>query len=201
MVNERLFPTRFPRWVSNLRGAGSRAAVALALVVHFAPWASAQQASQYAAGDRIAGKVVSVEDGDTITVLAPGHNPVRVRVANIDAPEWDQPFGDRSKRIFSDLAFGKDADVAVDDVDSYQRPVGRIRVGGEDVNAALVRSGAAWVFTRYNRDPSLVGVEADARAARRGLWGLPENERQPPWEWRAAKREERERRRATEAKR
>jgi endonuclease YncB( thermonuclease family) len=98
--------------------------------------------------------------------------------------------------MLSDLAFGRDAKVAVDAVDAYERPVGRVRVGREDINAAMVRLGGAWVFTRYNRDPSLVAVEAEARAARRGLWGLPEGERVPPWEWRAAKREERERRRA-----
>lgn len=54
--------------------------------------------------------------------------------------------------------FGRDADTAVDDVDPYRRPVGRVRVGREDVNAAMVRQGGAWVFTRYNRDPALVAV-------------------------------------------
>ncbi len=82
------------------------------------------------------------------------------------------------------------------DVDAYERPVVRVSVGRESVNAAMVRIGGAWVFTRYNRDPSLPAVEAEARASRRGLWSLPEGERVPPWEWRAAKREERERRRA-----
>jgi hypothetical protein len=27
-------------------------------------------------------------------------------------------------------------------------------------------------------------LEADAKAAKRGLWGLPEAERCPPWDWR-----------------
>lgn len=180
-------------------GGRRRAARMLAAALAVALAAVSPAAAQFAAGDRIAGRVVSIEDGDTLTVLAPGTRPVRIRVANIDAPEWDQPHGDRSKRMLSDLAFGRDVEVAVDDVDSYQRPVGRIRVGGEDVNAAMVRLGGAHVFTRWNRDPSLVAVEAEARAARRGLWNLPEVERMPPWGWRAAKREERERRRAADA--
>jgi len=100
-------------------------------------------AAQYAAGDRIAGRVVGIQDGDTLTVLAAELREVRIRVGNIDAPESDQPYGDRSKRMLSDLAFGRDAEVAVDDVDGYPRPVGRIQVGRENVNAAMVRLGGA----------------------------------------------------------
>ena len=144
----------------------ARAAVVSALAAALACSAAAEE---FAAGDRIAGRVVGVQDGDTLTVLTTGPREVRIRVANIDAPEWDQPHGDRSKRMLSDLAFGRDAEVSVDDVDSYRRPVGRVRVGREDIDAAMVRLGGAWVFTRYNRDPSLVVVEAEARATRRGL--------------------------------
>jgi endonuclease YncB( thermonuclease family) len=96
----------------------------------------------------------------------------------------------------SALAFGRSALVVVEDTDRYGRSVGRVRVGGRDVNAEMVRRGAAWVYVRYNRDPALVPLEAEARAARRGLWALPEAERPPPWEWRAARRAERERERA-----
>ena len=52
-----------------------------------------------------------------------------------------------------------------------------------DVNAEMVRQGAAWVYRQYNHDPSLVRLEQEARDARRGLWALPEVERTPPWEW------------------
>jgi hypothetical protein len=31
-------------------------------------------------------------------------------------------------------------------------------------------------------------AEQEAQQTRRGLWGLPEAERMPPWEWRAAGR-------------
>lgn len=53
----------------------------------------------------------------------------------------------------------------------------------------MVRRGAAWVYRRYSHDPALLPLEAEAQAARRGLWALPEAQRVPPWEWRAAKRE------------
>lgn len=59
---------------------------------------------------------------------------------------------------------------------------------GADVNAAMVRDGAAWAYRRYLTDRRMITLEADARNANRGLWALPESQTTPPWEWRAAQR-------------
>lgn len=142
-------------------------------------------------GADLAGRVVAVVDGDTLTVLTSEKKQVRIRLAGIDTPEHDQPYGSRAKQALSALAFSKDVRVTVVDYDRYGRAVGRVHVGETDVNAQLVREGAAWVFTRYNDDPKLVTIEADARAAKRGLWALPESQRIPPWEWRKVARSER----------
>ncbi len=148
-------------------------------------------AGQPAFAERIAGRVVGVADGDTLTVLTDHKRQVRMRLAGLDTPERRQPYGTRARQVRSALAFGRSAEVKVEDTDRHGRSVGRVRVGGRDVNAEMVRRGAAWVYVRYNRDPALVALEAKARVARRGLWALPEAERVPPWEWRAARRAER----------
>jgi endonuclease YncB( thermonuclease family) len=162
---------RGPRWPA-------LASFAAALLL---PWLVALAAPP-ASG--LAGKVVAVADGDTLTLLTPARRQVKVRLAEIDTPETGQPYGSRAKQILSDLAFSKEARVEVTDTDRYGRAVGRLHVGATDVNAEMVRRGAAWVYVQYNRDRSLLRVEAEARAARRGLWALPESERVPPWEWR-----------------
>jgi len=54
-------------------------------------------------------RVVSVADGDTITLLDSNRQQHRIRLAGIDAPEKAQPFGKRSKQHLSELAFGKEA--------------------------------------------------------------------------------------------
>jgi endonuclease YncB( thermonuclease family) len=59
-----------------------------------------------------------------------------------------------------------------------------VYVGDVDVNAALVEQGAAWVYRQYARDQSLFRLEEQAKAAKRGLWGLPDAQRCPPWDWR-----------------
>ncbi|MBL6082354.1 thermonuclease family protein [Belnapia sp. T18] len=134
------------------------------------------------------GRVVGLADGDTLTLLTAERRQVRVRLGEIDTPESRQPYGTRAQQILSELVFGKDVRIMVQDTDRYGRTVGRVYAGPLDVNAEMVRQGAAWVYRQYSRDPELLRLEAEAKASRRGLWALPEVERTPPWEWRAAKR-------------
>ena len=133
------------------------------------------------------GKVVSISDGDTMTLLVPdgaSFKQIKVRLGEIDTPERKQPYGTRAQQALSDLAYNKQARVVVQDTDRYGRTVGRVYVGSLDVNAEMIRQGAAWAYRQYLKDQSLLKLEADAKAAKRGLWGLSEAERCPPWDWR-----------------
>ena len=113
------------------------------------------------------------------------YRQVKVRLGEIDTPESNgQPYGERAKQTLSDLAYNKQARVVVQDTDKYGRTVGRVYVGGVDVNAEMVKQGAAWVYRTYAKDQVLYRLEEQAKAAKRGLWALPEAERMPPWEWR-----------------
>ena len=55
--------------------------------------------------------IVGVSDGDTLTArcitsdAAHPHQQVKVRLAEIDAPELGQPFGRRAKQQLSDLCY------------------------------------------------------------------------------------------------
>lgn len=62
--------------------------------------------------------------------------------------------------------------------------VARLQVEGLNINAEMIRRGAAWVYRKYTNDASVLALEAQAREAKRGLWSLPDAERIPPWEWR-----------------
>lgn len=133
------------------------------------------------------GKVVGISDGDTLTLLVPdgaSFKQIKVRLAEIDTPESAQPYGARAKQALSDLAFNKQARVVVETTDRYGRTVGRVFVSNLDVNAEMIRQGAAWVYRQYAKDRSLFALEDEARAAKRGLWNLPEADRCEPWNWR-----------------
>ncbi len=136
----------------------------------------------------ITGRVVRITDGDTLTVLNPAKRQIRVRLAEIDTPEARQPYGQRARQTLSNLTFGRVVRVTIQDTDRYGRTVGRVHAGTVDVNAEMVRRGAAWVYRQHSEDPALLRLEEEARQARRGLWALPEAERTPPWEWRATGR-------------
>lgn len=139
------------------------------------------------AADTISGKVVGVADGDTITVLVAGHDQVKIRLANIDAPEKAQPFGQRSKQAMSDLAFGKAVECNQSGLDRYGRTIAVCMVGGVDINLAMVKAGMAWVYRKYAHNaPDYYSAEDDAHRQRLGLWA--DQEPIPPWEWRHSKR-------------
>ena len=76
----------------------------------------------------IVGLVVAIADGDTLTVLNEDFQQVKVRLAEIDAPEKKQAFGTRSRQSLGELCHEKRAEVRVIDVDRYKRIVGpRVR--------------------------------------------------------------------------
>lgn len=128
------------------------------------------------------GLVVSVHDGDTLTVLV-GIQQVKVRLAEIDAPELRQAFGNRSRQSLADLCFQESAKVEIIAKDRYGRSVGKVKCRDTDAGAAQVALGMAWVFDRYSTTNSpLYPLQDAAKAAKRGLWA--DNESVPPWEWR-----------------
>jgi endonuclease YncB( thermonuclease family) len=145
----------------------------LAALLATAPWAAASE---------LVGRVVSIQDGDTLTILV-SQKQMRVRLVDIDAPERKQPFGTRSRQSLSEMCAGKEARVIEQGNDRYGRTLGRVICAGVDANAEQVRRGMAWVYVRYApADSPLYAVQAEARAARRGLW--QDAKPVPPWEFR-----------------
>jgi endonuclease YncB( thermonuclease family) len=134
------------------------------------------------AGPVYDGKVVGVSDGDTLIVLTPEKQQIKVRLAEIDAPEKSQAYGQRSKQSLSDLVFGKQVRVEQQDRDRYGRVVGKVYVGSLDVNAEQVKRGMAWVYRKYAHDQALFALEQEAKNNKRGLWADPHAI--PPWEYR-----------------
>jgi micrococcal nuclease len=139
----------------------------------------------------LTGKVVSIADGDTLTLLV-GKTQVRVRLEGIDTPERAQPFGRKAGQALAKKVFGKV--VQVDDFgkDRYGRTLGIVRLDKSNVNLELVREGWAWWYRKYAaKNKELAAAEAEARKAKRGLWADPEPI--PPWDWRQSERERKSR--------
>jgi hypothetical protein len=107
---------------------------------------------------------------------------VKIRLAEIDAPEKRQPFGQRAKQSLSDLVYGKQVMVKQETKDRYGRVVSRMYAGSLDVNAEQIRRGMVWAYRKYAHDQALFALEQEAKNTKRGLWADPHAI--PPWEYR-----------------
>ena len=135
-------------------------------------------------------RVVAVADGNTLRAVHEGREIV-VRLRWIDAPEMGQRYSNQAKQALGDLVAGQVVTVRDFGPDARGRRLADVVLpDGRNVNRELVRLGWAWWFRKYSRDVTLGTLEADARAAKRGLWA--DAHPVPPWEWRAAQAEDRD---------
>jgi endonuclease YncB( thermonuclease family) len=143
--------------------------------------------SHYIYAEDFTGKVVSIADGDTVTILTDKKH-IKIRLAEIDTPEKNQPYGKKAKKALSDFIFGKTVRIEIETIDRYGRTVGKIFLNDLNINKEMVKAGHAWVYVQYAKDKTLFALEKEAKNNQSGLWALPEGERIAPWQWRRGKR-------------
>ena len=137
------------------------------------------------------GRVVQVTDGDDVTVRDARKVQQRVRLQGIDAPEYDQPYGDVSRENLARLVSGKTVEVLWTKRDSYDRLVGTVFLEGRDINLEQVKAGLAWHYKYYAGEQRpddrqrYTKAENDARIRKLGLWH--DAHPVPPWEHRRRK--------------
>lgn len=129
-------------------------------------------------------RVIVVMDGDTVMLLRDGKR-IKLRLANIDAPEADQAFGKASRQALADRVLKKQVHVNSMAVDAYGRMVGELSLDGQSVNEEQVSKGMAWEYSHYHRNKHYLELDKQARQARRGLWAQSEQAIEPE-QWRKA---------------
>lgn len=138
------------------------------------------------------GQVAHVSDADTVRVVvrdtcAEAACPsvgesLRVRLAEIDAPESDQPYGDEAAAALVDRIDGSMLQIVQTDTDQYGRVVAQLVHQDVWINGWLVGEGHAWVYPQYAESPELFEWQSEAREAQRGLWAA--DDPVEPWLWR-----------------
>jgi micrococcal nuclease len=125
-----------------------------------------------------------VVDGDTL-VLAGGD---RVRLIGVDTPETHhptkpvQPFGPEAYEFTRGKVEGKRVQLKFDPretKDRYGRTLAYVYIEEEFLNELLIRQGLARALTDYPFSSEMKQVfraaEAQAKAAKRGVWSLPQS--------------------------
>lgn len=139
-------------------------------------------------GGAFAAQVVRVVDGDTFIARVGGHDPpVRVRIIGADTPETVKPgvpvrcYGRQASAFAKHLLLrGSWVTAAHEpggDTDRYGRQLWDVWLpDGRFFESVLVASGAARAYPfapQLDHAALLADLQADARAAGRGLWGPP----------------------------
>lgn len=108
-----------------------------------------------------------VIDGDTIAI-----NRIKIRLAGIDAPELDEPWGRKAKWAMVNLCKGQTIHVALTGDTSYDRLVGTCYLpDGTDVGAELVKAGLALDGSYFSKGTYL-HLEPEGARQKLGRYGL-----------------------------
>lgn len=132
------------------------------------------------------GKVVSVADGDTVTILTENDEQIRIRLYGIDAPEKGQDFSNKSRQFLNDLCYGKIVSIEKKGIDQYERVLGIVYINELNLNKEMVRNGLAWYYDHYVKDADLEALEHAARKQKLNIWSMKNPT--PPYEFRRKQR-------------
>jgi micrococcal nuclease len=129
------------------------------------------------------GKVIAIKDGDTVVVIDSLNTQTTLRLAEVDCPEKNQPFGTKAKQFTSDQVYLKTVKYVVTDTDRYGRSIAMIYYGNDKyLSAEIIRAGMGWHYKKYSKSIELAEIENEARKEKRGLW-IDKNPKSPS-EWR-----------------
>ena len=160
------------------------------------------------ADETMTGRVIRVTAGDTFTLLnviqrdytereddtawgfgvdvdlnpSPDKVPMVIHLAEIDAPEQDQPYGPEAKAALAKKILGKVVRVTYAERDRFNHIVGEVYLEERWINAEVLVAGCAWHDKRYSDEDLLDTAEQQARAGHVGLWAGAQPV--PPWKWR-----------------
>lgn len=136
----------------------------------------------------IQGRVISISDGDTLSIIDNHQKQYKIRLTGIDAPEKKQAFGQKSKESLSQLVYNKNIIAECSKLDRYKRYLCKINLNDTDINLEQIKRGLAWHYKQYQNDQSKIDKDTYSRAEeaaklnRTGLW--IDKQPTPPWEWR-----------------
>src|SRR3954451_1431150 len=147
--------------------------------------------------DRRQVHVIRAIDGNTLVVLTPLGNEVRVRLVGVAAPEEGLYGSAEARQALASRAEGKDVLLRLEPTQT--RDAGGTVLAlvypadADDLNIDLIREGHAYADRRgaYSMQPQFEQAEGEARQRKRGLWKGITDERMPAWrrEWLEAQRE------------
>lgn len=133
--------------------------------------------------------ITHIHDGDTVRATDAHGQNLRIRLANIDAPELQQADGIASRNALRQSIIRQNVRLEIVDTDQYGRKVARIWLNGQDMNLQQIQQGYAWhyrnVARRQQNRSDYAQYEAAERHAQQNRLGLWHNRQAiAPWTFR-----------------
>jgi endonuclease YncB( thermonuclease family) len=121
------------------------------------------------------GKVVEINDGETITIYSL-NKPVKIRLIAVGAPGEGQRFSDVAKQHLSELVLFRSVSVEYSGFVENNYLLGKVFYKEMDIGAQMIRDGVAWFDPRSSdrltdaERQIYAESQSAARSERRGLW-------------------------------
>lgn len=125
-------------------------------------------------------KVTHIYDGDSLRAKSE-LKFYEIRLASIDAPEYNQNYGKICRAKLASLIENKTIKVKPITTDRYKRIIADIEFENKNINREMVETGCAWAYRKYLYDFSLIALEKSAQKQKIGLWSQPKSQWIPPW--------------------
>ncbi|MBL6449753.1 thermonuclease family protein [Fulvivirga sp. 29W222] len=131
--------------------------------------------------EKVSGKVIRVIDGNTIELLNPDKEVVKIMLSEVDCPEPGQEYAEEAKKFTEKLVLRKRVVVEMKGKDRWGNKLGQVVLNnGKLLHHELLKSGLAWA--REEDNLSLLSMQQAAKESKNGLWG--HDDPTPPWVYR-----------------
>ncbi len=133
----------------------------------------------------MSGRVVRVDDGNTVTIVDSNNIQHTVRLQGVQAPGLNRFHGVRSRDNLQGMVGGRHVVIDYDLTSGYRTPTGRFYLGYDDVNLQQIQDGMARykpgelaAVKKTKRD--YTAAQEHAKAQARGIWYPPRKGPGPP---------------------
>lgn len=127
----------------------------------------------------MSGRVLRVDNGNTVTIVDSNNIQHTVRLQDIQAPGLAHPSGMQSQRNLQEMVGGRHVTIDYDPKTSFTAPTGRVYLGGEDVNLKQIEQGmakfspSAAISSEKETERRYVAAQEEAKSEQRGVWYTP----------------------------
>lgn len=121
-------------------------------------------------------RVISIQDGDTLTVMDSKRKTFVVQMDGVDAPELDQPYGQSSKLHLERRILRKNVVLLWHKTTGDGTLIAKVTMNNGDINLLQLRTGSAWTsgkVTVTHGDPDAgryANAQVKAKEKLLGLW-------------------------------